>query len=276
MIALMASVGHAQAGPPEPELGPDDEIVEGSIDDVPATFSVGLHGGLPGYRYGSAIAAIRSADFGAAARLGFGSDGVSGGVQVRWYVPLPLPLPAYLATGLDLYAGNTVWHLALGAQAPLGPRLRLDLEGGMARSAAPHGPAWSPYASFGVSYAFPVGLDAISMASSAPSRSTQERAVGSASCEAPPNPGAVRAAVDAAVRSFVREAVALYGYSYRGLSYRYRVTETQLAGPSANVSLWYQGSAVERLTGHVVEAEGTGNIGLRWDGCRWVTTAIDY
>nr|MBA2666900.1 hypothetical protein [Trueperaceae bacterium] len=155
LALLVLPVALAQA-PADGERLEGDDVVEGRIEGVPATFSVGLQGGLPGYRYASLVGAMRTDAFGVAARIGYGSVGVSGGVQLRFYPPLPLPIPTYVAAGLDVYTGNTAFHAALGAHVPVGQRVRLDLEGGVARASTLVGTVWAPYASFGVSYGFPL------------------------------------------------------------------------------------------------------------------------
>jgi hypothetical protein len=115
-----------------------------------------LHGGLGGSgSAASLVGAVRAADFGVAARLGYGTAGRMGGAQLRWYPPLPLPVASYVATGIDASPGTIAWHLALGAQVAVNERLRLELEGGVARSSTIRGPVWASYASLGVSYCLP-------------------------------------------------------------------------------------------------------------------------
>jgi hypothetical protein len=276
LAAILVVLAVAVAGAQEPtEVGPleGEDVVEGTVEGIASTFSVGLHGGLPGYRTVSGVAAIRSDLFGAAARLGYGAAGVSGGVQLRLYPPLPLPVPAYVAGGLDAYAGSTAWSLALGAHVPLGQHLRLDLEGGAAVSSTLQGASWAPYASVGVSYAFPVLLDPSLGAQPEP---TFGPSAAVARCDAPPNPSAIADGVAAAVRSFVRRGMVLYGSQVRSLSYRYRISSTEVTGDTARVSVQYEGTAVETFTGNVVDARGVAQVELRWNGCSWVATSIDY
>jgi hypothetical protein len=237
-----------------------------------------LHGGLGGSgSAASLVGAVRAADFGVAARLGYGTAGRMGGAQLRWYPPLPLPVASYVATGIDASPGTVAWHLALGAQVAVNERLRLELEGGVARSSTLPRVAWAPYASLGVSSSFPITLGP--PVDSASSVATQvEAASRPAPCDAAPDTSAaaLRSGIDAAVRSLATEMVVFYGSSFRGLTYRYRMNSVQVTGTSCLVDVWYEGSAVERLSGNRVEAEGVAQVAMSWNGCRWVSTSIDY
>jgi hypothetical protein len=42
------------------------------------------------------------------------------------------------------------------------------------------------------------------------------------------------------------------------------------------VGVAYEGSVVEILTGREVAAAGEAEIDFRWDGCRWLRTALRY
>lgn len=253
--------------------------VEGFVERAPATLMVGVHGGLPGYRNVGVGAAVKADQFGVALRGGWGTVGASFGAQGRWYPPVPAPLPFYVGLGVDAYAGNATPHAVLGAHVPLSRAWRFDLEGGVARATLAGNTVWAPHVSAGVAYAFTFDLGASEPGegdagvSSGPSA----RGPGGARCEpGPPDPGALDAAVGAAVQSFVRDGVALYGNAYRDLRYRYAIERRDLVGDDATVDVRYSGSARAVVGGEVVQAAGVAQARFTWNGCTWRLRDLSY
>jgi hypothetical protein len=271
-LALVLALAQTAAAQVAVAAGPSGDTIEGRLTGVPTSVAIGVQAGLPGYRVASLVGSVRAGGFGVAARLGYGTVGVSGGAQLRLYAPLPGFVPVYVAGGLDVYAGNTAWHAAAGVHVPLGGRLRIDLEGGAARTSTLLGPLWAPYASLGVSYAFTVDPDAATSGGAAARAEPGD----ARRCDAQPDADAIPAGVDAAVRGFIADAAALYGTSYRDLTYRYQIVDTQVTGARARVSIAYEGSVREVLTGRTLDASGSAVGELRWDGCAWQTVSVSY
>ena len=250
--------------------------VEGAVERSPASLSVSLHGGLPAYRSVGLGVALRSEQFGVALCGAWGSVGVAFGAQARWYPPLPSPLPFYLGIGADAYVGSVTPHAVVGAHVPLAPNWRLDLEGGAARASLGGTTVWSPHLSVGVSYSMAFDLPEARSAADGPSPAEGRGGSASACVPGDPDPEVLARDVDAAVRAFVREGVALYGNAYRDLRYRYSIVSERVDGDMAEVRIRYSGSARARLGGELVEASGTAQATFRWTGCRWRQVDLSY
>ena len=279
--AIVALVLVAGASAAEGDGGRDADgvalrEVEGAVERLPASVSISLHGGLPAYRNAGLGVALRAEQFGVALRGAWGSVGVAFGAQARWYPPVPSPLPFYLGIGADTYVGSVTPHAVVGAHVPLGADWRFDLEGGAARASLAGTTVWAPHLSVGVSYSLafdlPEGWD------EADGASRPEARAGSTPACVPgdPDPAVLARDVDAAVRAFVREGVALYGNAYRDLRYRYSIVSERVDGDRAEVRIRYSGSARARLGGELVEASGTAEATFRWTGCRWRQIDLRY
>ena len=250
--------------------------VEGAVERTPASLSVSLHGGLPAYRSVGVGVALRAEQFGVALRGAWGSVGVAFGAQARWYPPLPSPLPFYLGVGADTYVGSVTPHAVVGAHVPLGSHWRLDLEGGAARASLAGSAVWAAHLSVGVSYSFAFDLPEPRPQDDGPS-GVQGRGASAPACvPGDPDREVLARDVDAAVRAFAREGVALYGNAYRDLRYRYTIVSERIDGDVAQVRIRYSGSARARLGGELVEAAGTAEATFRWTGCRWRQTELRY
>lgn len=260
------------AGEPGAEVG-EAEFV--AADTVSAVLSFGVQLGFPAYRTASATASLQARFVGFAVHAGGGPGGFAFGLQARAYPPIPIPLPVYLAGGVDLYAGRVAPHVALGAHVPLGDGWRIDVEAGAAWTPLLDEVRIAPLLGIGASYALPVGLPAGGAVPSA-AGATGGPASGPACEPGPPDLEALDEAVAATVRRFVRDAVATYGSVYRDLRYRTSVADRRVADDRATVTVRYAGSVVEILTGRVVEAAGEAEVDFRWDGCRWRRTGLRY
>lgn len=250
--------------------------VEGAVERSPASLSVSLHGGLPAYRSVGLGVALRAEQFGVALRGAWGSVGVAFGAQARWYPPLPSPLPFYLGIGADTYVGSVTPHAVVGAHVPLDAHWRLDLEGGAARASLGGNVVWAPHVSVGVSYSLAFDLPDARDRGDGPSGLEGRGTSPSACVPGDPDPEVLARDVDAAVRAFVREGVALYGNAYGDLRYRYSIVSERIDGDVAEVRIRYSGSARARLDGERVEASGTAEATFRWTGCRWRQTDLRY
>jgi hypothetical protein len=274
-LAQPATVGGepdvAGAGPNA--AGAADEFV--AVDTVSAVASFGVQFGFPSYRTASVSASMQARFVGFAVRVGGGPGGVAVGLQARAYPPIPIPLPIYLAGGVDLYAGRVAPHAALGAHVPLGGGWRIDVEAGAAWTPLLDEIRVTPLLGVGASYAIPLRLPT-GGAVPAATGAVGEREVG-ATCEPrAPDLAALDAALAASVRRFVDDAVATYGSVYRNLRYRTFVVDRRVEGDRATLTVAYAGSVVEIVTGQAVEASGEAEVDFRWDGCRWRRTGLRY
>ena len=277
VVALLCLLGasFAQVALESDERG----AVEGSMESVPASVTVSLQAGLPAYRSFGVAAAVKADQFGAELRGGWGSVGLAFGAQLRWYPPVPSPIPIYLGLGADAYEGGFTPFGVLGATVPLGRDVRLGLEVGAARPSLAGERIWAPHLSFGLGYAFSFDVAAVGTAAEPNGPGSRDGASsreGAVCVPGEADPERLQAAVDAAVRAFVRDGVALYGSSYRELRYRYWVVQSNVDGDSAEVRIRYEGSARAVLGGQLVEASGTAHATFRWSGCRWRQTALSY
>ena len=276
LLGVWSGVALAQGDAPAGDLVAEPIEVEGFIERAPASVMVSLHGGLPAYRSVGVGVALKADQFGVALRGAWGSVGPAFGAQARWYPPLPAPLPLYLGLGVDVYDGGVTPHGVVGAHVPLGPNWRFDLEGGAARASLGTEVVWTPHLSLGVGYAFAVDLPDPSAAAD-PDRTPLTSRAGASPCvPGDPDPDRLASDVDAAVRAFVRDGVALYGNAYRDLRYRYAIVRERIDGGEATVQIRYDGSARAISGGQRVEASGTASASFRWTGCRWQQTSLSY
>lgn len=277
LLGAWCGVALAQADTPAGDVVAEPIEVEGFIERAPASVMLSLHGGLPAYRSVGVGAALKADQFGVALRGAWGSVGPAFGAQARWYPPLPAPLPFYLGLGADVYDGNVTPHGVVGAHVPLGPNWRFDLEGGAARASLGAEVVWTPHLSLGVSYAFAADLpDPAADPDTDRAQPLTSRAGASACVPGDPDPDRLASDVDAAVRAFVRDGVALYGNAYRDLRYRYAIVRERIDGDVATVQIRYSGSARAITGGERVEASGTATASFRWTGCRWQQTSLSY
>jgi hypothetical protein len=240
---------------------------------VPAIAGFGVQFGFPGFRTAGVSGSLQARFAGLALRVGGGPGGVAIGVQARAYLPLPLAVPTFVGAGFDAYGGRLAPHAVVGVHVPFAERLRLDVEGGVAWVPLLDDRRIVPYLGVGVSYAFAIGLPPGEPGAlerpSAGARSPR--------CQpGPPDPDALDAAVAATVRRFVADAVGTYGSVYRGLRYRTEARAIAIDGDRATMGVAYEGSVIEILTGREVGAAGEAEVDFRWDGCRWLRTALRY
>ena len=261
VLALAATLAQAQEAIDEPP---------------PALVSIGVAAGFPSYQTATVRFGVQAGPVGMDVRAGYGPGaGASFGAALRGYPPLPgLPVPVWIGGGVMATAGSPVPFAALGAHVPLAPRLRLDLEGGVAWTRLGTDTRLAPHLQAGVSYAF-----ATELPRARPGGGSDPRAPARAGdrCEpGPPRAEALEPAVRAAERRFVADARATYGSLYRGLRYTLRITDRRIDGAFASVDLAYDGSVVEIATGRSVEAEGTAQADFRWTGCDWALRDLRY
>ena len=277
LLALAWAASWASAQGPSTGGAPaaEPEIAGVGPDTVPAVASFGVQFGFPAYRTAGVSAGLQARFVGVAVHAGGGPGGVAFGLEARAYPPVPVPLPLYLAGGVDLYAGRTAPYVALGAHLPIGGGWRLDVAAGVAWTPLLDEVQIAPLVAVGTSYAVPLELSAADAAPTAPA-AVAGRAGGPACDPGPPDPSALDAALAATVRRFVADAVAAYGSVYRDLSYRTSVASRRLEGDRATLTVRYAGSVVEILTGRRVEASGEAEVDFRWDGCRWRRSGLRY
>jgi hypothetical protein len=243
------------------------------VDAVPAVAAFGVQFGFPAYRTAGVSASLQARFAGLAVRFGGGPGTLAVGAQARAYLPLPLPVPVFVGVGIDLYGGRLAPHAVVGVHLPVAERWRLDVAGGVAWVPLLDERRMVPYVGVGVSYALAVGLPPATPA--AADRAASDGPA--ARCQAgPPDPAALDGAVAATVRRFVSDAIGTYGSAYRGLRYGTVVRVIALEGSVATMGVAYQGSVIEILTGREIAASGEAEVDFRWDGCRWVRTALRY
>ncbi len=235
--------------------------------------SFGISGGWPGYQLASVHGSIQYQGFGLAVRLGPTAAGLALGASVRYYPPLALPVPLYLAVGGTLYGDSSAMSITAGGHIPISERFRIDVEAGAAR-VAPFGidPHWLPAVSAGVSWIIPVELGG----RPAPELGANfGDGVPGAAC-GPATSAGLESAMDRTVNSFIRSASATYAGSFTDLSYSYDITDVSVHGDSATVTITYQGSVREVLSGNRQSASGTASADFVWTGCGWRNTGLNY
>jgi hypothetical protein len=265
---MVVGAGSARAAGVDPTVA---DIV--ADDAIPAVAAFGVQFGFPAYRTAGVTGSFQARFVGLALRVGGGPGGVAVGAQARAYVPLPLPVPTFVGAGFDAFDGRFAPHVVAGVHVPVAERWRLDVEGGAAW--VPLLDDWLvvPYLGAGVSYAFSIGW------SPGEANASERPAAGTAAprcVPGPPDVGALDAAVAATVRRFVADAIGTYGSVYRGLRYSTSVRTLAQEGARATMGVAYEGSVTEILTGREVAASGTAEVDFRWDGCRWLRTALRY
>lgn len=266
VLALLATLAHGQEATDEPP---------------PALVSIGVAAGFPSYQTATLRLGLQAGPVGADVRAGYGPGaGASFGAALRGYPPLPgLPVPIWVGGGVMATAGSVAPFAALGAHVPLAPRLRLDLEGGVAWTRLGTERRLTPHLQAGVSYAFATELPRAQGASDGGPRDGDPRGSNRTAdrCEpGPPRPEGLTTAVRDAERRFVADARATYGSLYRSLRYTLRVTDRSIDGELATVDVAYDGSVVEIATGRTVEASGTAQADFRWTGCGWALRDLRY
>lgn len=275
VLALPLGAAWSQAAPPTDDAAAGGASAVTATDAVPAVGAIGVQFGFPAYRTAAVGASVQARFLGFAVRVGGGPGGVTIGLAARAYLPLPVPLPTYVAGGVDAYAGRFAPSLAVGAHVPIAERWRLDLEVGGAWTPVLDEVRLTPVVAAGVSYAVPLELAPATAGAGPVGASGGAR--GAPACVAgPPDPGALDAALAATIARFVADAVATYGSVYRDLRYATSVERTVVDGARATIAVAYDGSVVEILTGHTISAAGTAEVDFRWDGCRWLRTALRY
>ncbi len=272
-VAAWLSVAGAQS-PTTDGSEPTDGFVV--ADAVTAVAAFGVQFGFPAYRTAGLSASLQARFVGIAVRVGAGPGGTSVGLQGRVYPPLPVPVATYAGVGVDLYSGRAAPHAVVGLHLPLGGRWRLEAEVGAAWTPLLDEVRTTPLIGVGVTYAFPLS---VSPGAGAPAGDTEGIGGGEPAvrCErGPPDMARIDAAVSDTTLRFVSDAVATYGSVYRDLRYRTSIVGRSLDGDRVTVTVAYEGSVVEILTGRSVEASGEAEVDFRWDGCRWVRTALRY
>lgn len=244
-----------------------------SPEVIPAIAAFGVHLGFPAYRTATVSAGVQARFAGAALRVGGGPGGVSLGLQGRAYLPLPIPMPTFVGAGFDLYAGRLAPHVVVGLHVPVAERWRLDVEGGVAWTPWLDDVRVTPYLGVGASYAWAVGLVPSAPVAAA---AVEGGPTTTACAPGPPDPGALAGAVAATIQRFVADALGTYGSVYRDLRYRTSVRPISIEGTRATMGVAYEGAVVEILTGREITAAGEAEVDFRWDGCRWVRTALRY
>lgn len=264
VLALLATLGQAQ---------------DAADEAPPALVSFGVVAGFPSYQTASVRVALQAGAVGADLRAGYGPGaGASFGAALRGYPPIPgLPVPVWVGAGVLATAGSAVPFAVLGAHLPVAPRLRLDLEGGVAWTRLGTDTRLTPHVQLGMSYAFATELPQARGTGSA--GAAERRAAGrdaDACTPGPPRPDLLRAAVRDAERRFVADARATYGSLYRTLRYTLRITSERIEGELATVDLAYDGSVVEIATGRTIGADGTAQADFAWNGCAWGLRDLRY
>lgn len=257
------------AAQPEAEVESDN----GAQAGAPILLSTGISSGFPGFNRFSVAAAMQYQSFGAQLRLAPTEAGLYFGVSLRGYLPIGGFVPLYLGAGAGVYGDSTELHLTLGGHVPLAERVRLDLEGGAARVNNLLGSQWLPWVSIGLSYTFPVSADALSgggpriIAGRGSNRGVQ--------C-LPHGEESLMKALDDTVDSFITNAAATYGGSYRNLEYDLSIEETTMTDRYARIVVRYSGSVEHAVGGGRESASGTATVEFAWDGCRWRRTSLRY
>jgi hypothetical protein len=249
---------------------------EATEEPPPALVSIGVAAGFPSYQTATVRLGVQAGPIGADVRAGYGPGaGASFGAALRGYPPVPgLPVPVWLGGGVMATAGSAVPFAALGTHVPLAPRVRLDLEGGVAWTRLGTETRLTPHLQAGLSYAFATTLPRATNSAGSDPRAADR---GGERCQpGPPRPEALDAAVGDAERRFVADARATYGSLYRSLRYTLRITDRRIDGELATVDLAYDGSVVEIASGRTVEAAGTAQADFRWTGCDWVLRDLRY
>lgn len=199
------------------------------------------------------------------------------GLAVRYYLPIPIPVPTFLSLEGGVFNQRPVIALTAGGHVPLGHNVRLDLEGGVSRVELLGEARLMPSVTIGLSYTFIFNLEPMAR-DVAPEGERDAGSPPGPHCPEPrePDRAALSEAFQRAVRNFLAEARVVYAGTYRDLEYSYQIVNLEVSGTTGHVLAEYEGSVREIISGNRVSASGTVSATFSWDGCRWHLVEANY
>lgn len=101
-------------------------------------------------------------------------------------------------------------------------------------------------------------------------------AVSGGSCSEPPDAASLKSAFDDAVQSFLDQARAMYGGTYRNVQYSYQIESADVSRDQGAVVASYSGSVTDIATGKTSASSGTIDAWFQWQNCGWTMTNYSY
>lgn len=267
-MLLLGFTASAASGPEQTAITGVSFSEDFTDAHIPAVFAVGLASGFPTYQVGAITASVQMEFIGLQLKGGWTVAGPYFGAQVRGYPPLPVGVPLYVGVGGGVYGSNQQFHVVVGTHVPITENLRLDFEAGVANVPLLTERTWVPHIAAGISYA--IAVDTSTMGDKASNTMGVGTSATVGSCEASePDVSLVPTTVNQVVADMIQSARATYGSVYTDLSYHYDIVGVDHQDQHAEVTVSFQGSVRERLSGERHSEAGLAGVALTWTGCGW-------
>lgn len=269
MIAVVLAMFVARAAAPaEAPATPGVSFAQDfTAEQAPAMFSIGLATGFPTYQVAALTAGVQMEFIGFQLKGGWTVAGPYFGAQVRGYLPIPAGVPVYIGVGGGVYGSSQQFHIVAGTHVPITEHVRLDFEAGVANVPLLTERAWVPHIAAGISYS--IAVDTRS-AGASPVHMAGGTGGAAGTCEAAePDASRIPGAVNQVVTDIIQSARATYGSVYTDLQYAYDIVSVDHQHDRAEVTVQFQGSVRERLSGEPHSEAGVGGVALTWAGCGW-------
>ncbi len=255
----------------------DDFGVEIKLEDSPylVVGEVGLGGGFPGYQLYHTYFSFQKEKLGMAFKGSWTSAGPYLQASVRYYTPIPVPVPTFVSLGAGVFGKTNVLMATMGTHIPLGitSPVRVTIEAGGAYMNILGKDQFLPTLSLGLGYTFFIDAEPISKDELA--RQDAEKIAERSGCTNPTEPDSslVGRAISNIIASELDQARAAYAGVYELISYNEKLKET-VNGDKAHISGTFTAKVKEVLSGNIIDAKGSVEADLFWTGCSWALS--DY
>ena len=266
-IFIIFSVGVAQ----------DDFGVDIKLEDSPylVVGEIGLGGGFPGYQLYHTYFSFQKETLGMAFKGSWTATGPYLQASVRYYTPIPVPVPTFISLGAGVFGKTNVLMATIGTHIPLGITnpIRITAEAGVNYMNILGKDQILPSLSLGIGYTFFIDAEPISKEELAQQKA--ERVAEQSGCTNPTDPDSsmVGPAISNIIASELNQARAAYAGVYELISYNEKLKET-VKDDKAHISGTFTAKVKEVLTGKIIDAKGSVEADLFWTGCSWALS--DY